>query len=88
VSDIVSALIERASDGDFEDRRQAVAEAAALGLAYKLPAGARDNDTARVLIDGVEVGQMSVLGHRVTECGPDGYPKSGVYGLRRLYPVA
>lgn len=54
----VRAMVERY---DYSRARHSVLAAARQGRATYLPAGARDNDTARVLIDGVEVGQASVL---------------------------
>lgn len=52
---------------NYNHARLAVLVAAKQGRATYLPAGARDNATARVLIDGIEVGQASSLMHHVRE---------------------
>lgn len=49
----------------FSELRDRVAEAAAEGRATYLPAGARNNATALVLIDGEIVGQASTCMHKV-----------------------
>lgn len=60
--------------------RRWVFEMALVGRATYLPAGARDNATALILVDGETVGQMSSLGHFVREEG------GKVYGEQKLLP--
>lgn len=62
--------------------RRRVLEAAREGRATYLPAWARDNATARVLIDGEEVGQASTVAHYVRQA-PDA---PSVFGERALLP--
>lgn len=50
---------------EYDKLRHEVLIAAREGRATYLPAGARDNATARVLIDGIEVGQASTCMHYV-----------------------
>lgn len=50
---------------DLMELRTMVLTAAREGRATYLPAGARDNSTALVLVDGAIVGQASVVGHFV-----------------------
>jgi hypothetical protein len=78
---------------NYEGARQAVLRAAEQGRATLLPAGSRNNATARVLIDGEDVGQASSLTHLVHEAtgqesGP--YANAGAGGTkfqeRRLLP--
>jgi hypothetical protein len=52
---------------NYNGARVGVLLAADQGRATYLPAGARDNATARVLVDGTEVGQASSLMHYVRE---------------------
>lgn len=63
--------------------RLAVKAAAQAGRAYILPAGARNNPTARILIDGIDVGEAAVLGHNVRE---DLSAHTGPYSTRKLLP--
>ena len=42
-------------------KREMITRAIAEGRATYLPAGARDNATARILVDGVEVAQGSLM---------------------------
>lgn len=58
--------------------RAEVAEAIVEGRATYLPAGARDNATARILVDGVEVMQASMF----TE--PLFYRSRGTFGETAL----
>lgn len=52
---------------DYDALRVAVLAAAREGRATYLPAGARDNATAQVFIDGELIGQASTLMHYVRE---------------------
>jgi hypothetical protein len=70
---------------NYSAARRMVLTAAREGRAELMPAGARDHKTARVLIDGQDVGQASVLTHYVREL-----PSDSMFGLRKLveeYPV-
>ncbi|WP_195173693.1 hypothetical protein [Mycobacteroides abscessus] len=69
----------------YNELRETVRQAAADGRATYLPAGARDNATARVLIDGEEVGQASTCMHLVRLDPAD--PNYGRhFGEQRLIP--
>lgn len=57
--------IEAVTAHDWATAREIVRSAASDGRATFLPAGARDNKTAQVLIDGKVIGQASTLMHRV-----------------------
>lgn len=52
---------------DYDALRAAVLVASREGRATCLPAGARDNATAQVFIDGELIGQASTLMHYVRE---------------------
>lgn len=71
----------------FNRMREIVLTAAADGRATYLPAGARDNTTARVLIDGVEVGQASsLLGESVrTSLSATTFGECAIYPRERPY---
>lgn len=62
--------------------RRRVLEAAREGRATYLPAWARENSTARVLIDGEEVGQASTLAHYVRQDSD----APSVFGEKPLLP--
>lgn len=66
---------------DYAARRRHVLEAAREGRAQLLPAGARDNLVARVLIDGKDFDQASSVCHYVRE-----EASRGAYGVRKLIP--
>lgn len=66
---------------DYQAARVAVLLAAIQGRATCLPAGARDNHTARVLVDDTEVGQASSLMHYVREMSDS---TRQMFGERRL----
>lgn len=68
--------------GHTEAIRRRVLEAAREGRATYLPAWARDNATARVFIDGKEVGQASAVAHYVRQA-PDA---PSVFGEQVLLP--
>lgn len=67
---------------NFEQLRIDVLNAAREGRATYLPAGARDNRTAEVYIDGKLVGQASTVAHYVRE-DPDNATR---FGERKLLP--
>jgi hypothetical protein len=50
---------------DYNSLREEVLQAAREGRATYLPAGARDNATAQIFIDGKLIGQASSLAHYV-----------------------
>lgn len=64
---------------DWNQIRRDVLVAAAEGRATYLPAGARHNATALIFVDGVEVGQASVVGHYVRAV--DGAARHGEVAL-------
>jgi hypothetical protein len=64
------------SSPNYEQLRIDVLTAAREGRATYLPAGARDNATAEVYIDGALVGQASTLMHYVRE-DPDNTSRFG-----------
>lgn len=68
---------------DYSAAREAVLHAAREGRAQLLPAWARDNRTARVLVDGEDVGQASTLCHYVREAPS---VEGRMFGTRRLLP--
>lgn len=68
---------------NYSAAREAVLHAAREGRAQLLPAWARNNNTARVLVDGEDVGQASSLCHYVREA-PTVSP--GTFTERRLLP--
>ena len=68
---------------DYTTAREAVLYAAREGRAQLLPAWARNNNTARVLVDGEDVGQASTLCHYVREVAEVGW---GTFCTRRLEP--
>lgn len=61
---------------NYEQLRIDVLNAAREGRATYLPAGARDNTTAQVFIDGELIGQASTLMHFVRE-DPDNTTRFG-----------
>ncbi|ART70449.1 hypothetical protein BTO20_19445 [Mycobacterium dioxanotrophicus] len=67
---------------NFEQLRIDVLNAAREGRATYLPAGARDNHTAEVYIDGQLVGQASTVAHFVRE-DPESTTR---FGERKLLP--
>lgn len=69
----------------MQTMRDVVTEAARNGKATYLPAGARDNATAIVLIDGVNVGQASTLMHGV-KIDPSDPASKTMFGECRLIP--
>lgn len=69
---------------DYNALREYVAEAAAEGRATFLPAGARDNATALILVDGEVVGEAVTVGHLVDI---DLDTPASVFGERRLRPL-
>lgn len=84
----VEALIARArskSDWTRNDSRRAVLEAAEQGLAEYLPAGARDNDYALVLIDGVDVGPACTLAGSLVRTDTS---SGSTYSIRKLLPAS
>ena len=68
---------------NYTAARVAVLHAAREGRAQLLPAWARNNNTARVLIDGEDVGQASTLCLYVREVAEVGW---GTFVTRRLEP--
>lgn len=68
----------------YEQLRAQVLEAAREGRATLIPAGARDNATALVAIDGQVIGQATQLCHRVRETPGQG---AGTFGERLLEPL-
>ena len=79
----IRILVARAKTIGHEPAREAVLAAAREGRVELLPAWARNNRTARVLVDGEDVGQASTLCHYVREApSADG----GTFGPRRLLP--
>lgn len=66
---------------DYNARRAFVLAMAREGRAQLLPAGARDNTVARVLIDGEDFGAASTVCHFVREG-----VSTTAYGLRNLIP--
>jgi hypothetical protein len=66
---------------DHTQTREMVLAAAREGRATYLPAGARDNDTALIFVDGKEVGQASVVGHYVVPVSD-----ARTFGERALQP--
>ncbi|MFA5712334.1 hypothetical protein [Mycolicibacterium sp.] len=67
---------------DYDALRELVLIAARQGRATYLPAGARDNTTAQVYIDGELVGQASTVMHYVRE-DPENTSR---YGESKLIP--
>jgi hypothetical protein len=76
---LAQAVIDAVAVHNYPAARLSVLIAAREGRAQYLPAGARDNATARVLIDGTEVGQASVLMHYVRE-----QSNGTMYGIRPI----
>lgn len=67
---------------NYEQQRIDVLNAAREGRATYLPAGARDNATAQVFIDGELIGQASTLMHFVREDPAN----TTMFGERKLLP--
>lgn len=70
---------------DYNALRAEVLAAAREGRATYLPAGARDNRTAQVFIDGELVGQASTCMHYVRE-DPTAPASATMFGERPLIP--
>ena len=77
-SDIIDAVTAR----NYGYARKLVRAVAGQDRAHYLPAGARDNLNAVVLVDGVQVGQASVLMHL---CRID--PITSMFGPNLLRPA-
>lgn len=67
---------------NYEQLRIDVLQAAREGRATYLPAGARDNATAQVFIDGELIGQASTVAHYVREDPSN----TTTFGERKLLP--
>jgi hypothetical protein len=65
-------IAEAQKDGCYSAQRNLVAEYAAQGRATYLPAGARNNATAEVYIDGIRVGAASsVIDPKLVDHAPN-----------------